>query len=365
MSLLKLAKLSYRNIASRVERWQRHSFRLKFRNRRSANPTVYFLTPDYDVPAGGTMVLYRHVDLLNAGGIRARILHLRTGFRLTWFENATPIVDITSVVMELGDLLVISELDVDLLPYIPSEVRYVIFNQNTHFTWRRASEMASNYYCQRSGLVAVVTVSAHNCEMLEYAFPGLQVQRVHLGIDPAQFHPGEGIRSHVIGYMPRRGHVEAAQVIEVLRSRGILEKWQLLPMEGLRFEEVADRMRQTRIFMAFTAQEGFGLPSAEAMACGNYVIGNHGFGGREFFRSEFSAPIDAGDVLGFARAIVTAVENEEANPGWCLKRGRQAALFIHSTYSIDAERNDVLGLYGKLLKLAASGSHAQPLDTAI
>jgi glycosyltransferase involved in cell wall biosynthesis len=363
-NLLELARLSYRNIASRVDSWQRHQFRLKFINRPSANPTVYFLAPDYDIPAGGIMVLYRHVDLLNAGGIRARILHHRPGFRVTWFENATPIVDLASVVMEIGDLLVISELDIDLLLHIPSAVRYVIFNQNTHFTWRRTSSMASYYYSTRSGLVAVVTVSAHNCEMLEYAFPGLEVQRVHLGIDPAKFHPGEGIRGHVIGYMPRRGHVESAQVIEVLRSRGILGKWQLMPMEGLRLEEVADHMRKTSIFMAFTAQEGFGLPSAEAMACGNYVIGNHGFGGREFFRSEFSAAIDAGDVLGFARAVVNAVENEEANPGWCLKRGRQAALFIHSTYSIDAERNDVVGLYGKLQKLAASECHDEPLDTA-
>jgi glycosyltransferase involved in cell wall biosynthesis len=108
-------------------------------------------------------------------------------------------------------------------------------------------------------------------------------------------------------------------------------------------------MRQTRIFMAFTSHEGFGLPAAEAMACGNYVIGNHGFGGREFFRSEFSLPVDAGDVLSFARAVVGAVASDESIPGWCLERGGRAAAFIHSTYSLQAEREDVLGLYGELL----------------
>jgi hypothetical protein len=349
MTLLVEAKRIYQEIAGTLERWQRDKFRLKFENRLSTHPTVYFLADDYDVPAGGIMVLYRHADLLNAGGIRARILHHRPGFRVTWFENATPIVDLDSAVLGIGDLLVISELDVDLLPQVPFGVGYAIFNQNSHFTWRRSPETVSKYYCNQSDLVATIAVSAHNREMLEYAFPGLEVQRVRLGIDQAQFYPGSETRDHAIGYMPRRGDVEAAQVLQILRSRGILDKWQLLPMEGLRHTEVADRMRKTRIFMAFTSQEGFGLPAAEAMACGNYVIGNHGFGGREFFRSDFSVAIESGDVLGFARAVESAVENEEANPGWCMERGRQAAEFIHSTYTVEAECLDVLKLYGKLL----------------
>ena len=45
------------------------------------------------------------------------------------------------------------------------------------------------------------------------------------------------------------------------------------------------------------------MPAAEAMACGSYVIGNHGQGGREFFLPEFSTAIEAGDTLAFARAV--------------------------------------------------------------
>lgn len=36
--------------------------------------TIYFLTPNTDVPSGDVFVTYRHVDLLNSAGIRAFVL---------------------------------------------------------------------------------------------------------------------------------------------------------------------------------------------------------------------------------------------------------------------------------------------------
>ena len=53
--------------------------------------TVFYLCPDYDVASGGIRTLYRHVDLLNAAGVPAAILHTREGFRCTWFPNDTRI----------------------------------------------------------------------------------------------------------------------------------------------------------------------------------------------------------------------------------------------------------------------------------
>ena len=55
-------------------------------------PTVYFCAPDWNVPAGGIRVFYRHVDILNEAGIPAAVLHRRAGFRCTWFENHTRVV---------------------------------------------------------------------------------------------------------------------------------------------------------------------------------------------------------------------------------------------------------------------------------
>jgi hypothetical protein len=40
-------------------------------------PSVYFGAPDWNVPAGGIRVVYRHVDILNEAGTPAAVLHRR------------------------------------------------------------------------------------------------------------------------------------------------------------------------------------------------------------------------------------------------------------------------------------------------
>ncbi|WP_174484061.1 hypothetical protein [methanotrophic endosymbiont of Bathymodiolus puteoserpentis (Logatchev)] len=52
---------------------------------------IYFLTPDYTHPSGGVHVIYRHVDILNAHGMKAYVLHTKPGFRCEWFANTPPI----------------------------------------------------------------------------------------------------------------------------------------------------------------------------------------------------------------------------------------------------------------------------------
>jgi glycosyltransferase involved in cell wall biosynthesis len=336
------------------ERYRRRQVLLPFGAGVSPKPTIYFLTPDHDVPSGGIRVIYRHVDLLNAAGIAAFVLHRAPGFRCSWFEHETKVTDFDSAVIRRGDLLVVSELDVDLLAQLPPAIRYVVFNQNSHLTWKRAPDDMVRLYSSHPGLAGVVTVSSHNREMLACAFRGSPVQRVHLGIDPALFHPGKGARVPRIGYMPRRGRADARQVLHILRGRGVLEGWEVVPFDGLSHSEVAEQLRTTRIFLAFTHQEGFGLPAAEAMACGNYVIGNHGFAGREFFRPAFSAPVEAGDVMGFVRAVEETITKEREAPGWCEDRGAAASRFILDEYAPAREQHDVARIYTEFLGVKAA-----------
>lgn len=320
------------------------------------HPTIYFLTPDHDRPSGGIRVIYRQVDILNAAGIRAFVVHQRRGFRCSWFRNATPVIDVASAGMGTRDLLVVSEVDGDLLGRLLPGTRHVIFNQNSHLTWRHGGAALPRHYSTNPDLVGALTVSEHNAEMLRYAFPRLAVHRVHLGIDASLFHADDRPKPRRITYMPRRGGDDAHQVLELLRGRGVLDGWEVLPLDGLSHEEVAAELRTSRIFLAFTYQEGFGLPAAEAMACGNHVIGYHGFGGREFFRPEFSAPVPLGDVLGFAEAVEAALGCERADPHWCRSRGEAAAGFILDQYSQAREAEEVAAIYSKLL--ARDGSDA-------
>ncbi len=312
-------------------------------------PTVYFCTPDYNVPTGGIRVVYRHVDLLNGAGLAASVLHARAGFRCDWFENRTRVVGGRHVVIGPRDLVVVSELAANLLQHLPPGYRFAVFNQGPHLTWRPPEAIVQDY-SRDPALAAVLTVSRHGAELLSYAMPGTKVLRVHNSIDPLVFFPGDEPRGRTIAYMPRRGREEARQILGMLHGRGALNGWEVVAIQGMKELEVARRLRSATIFLSFAYQEGFGLPPAEAMASGSYVVGYHGFGGQEFFRPEFCSPVDAGDVIGFARTLERVMEQETREPGWCAARGAAAASFIAAEYSPERERQDVIAAYASLLE---------------
>lgn len=357
-SARRLARSLYDRASEAGARYRRSRLVVPVYGEPTDQPAVFFLTPDYQEPAGGIRVIYRHVDILNECGTPAFVLHQRRGFRARWFENETRVTDVTNARIRKGDLLVVSELDVDRLGSLPPGTRHVIFNQNSHLTWKRAGAGTAGHYVPRPDLAAVVTVSEHNRDMLRYAFPGAPIHRVRLGLDAGILHPGSIPSARRIGYMPRRGREDAAQVFEMLRGRGVLDGWEIVPLGGLSHRQVADALRTTRIFLAFTTHEGFGLPAAEAMACGNYVIGQHGYGGREFFRPEFSAAIAPGDTFAFAEAVEAAIVQDANAPGWCAERGRRASRFVLGEYACDRERHEVATLYAGLLSDSTTASVA-------
>jgi hypothetical protein len=312
-------------------------------------PTVYFCAPDFDVPSGGVRVIYRHVDLLVGAGIPARVLHRRPGFRCTWFANHTPVSSSQDTLIGPEDILVIGELAVPLLRDREPGTRFVVFNQNPHLTWQRAPEALVAGYSSSPDLAAIVVVSEHSREMVGYVAPNANVLRVHNSLNPRLFYPAQDAPARRIAYMPRGGRDEAAQVLSMLRARGLLDGWEVTPLQGMTEDEVAETLRATTVFLSFAYHEGFGLPAAEAMACGAYVIGFHGFAGQEYLRPEFSCPVAPGDVLAMARAAQDALEREEREPGWCRLRGVAAARFIADEYSPERERADVIGAYREIL----------------
>lgn len=347
-------RTALRNVV-RLARTHRRVPRIKSSDEQSTCASIYFLTPDYPKPAGGVRVIYRHVDILNEAGLNALVLHQKPKFRCDWFENETRIAAVSNVTVRRGDLLVVPELDVAVLSRLPKGVRYAIFNQNAHLTWQRPSN-SDSYAATNPDFAGVITVSEHNFEMLGYACPGCRIERVHLSIDSDIFYPGDASRPRQIAYMPRRGRDDATQVLEMLRARGILEGWHIAALDNLSHRQVADELRRSRIFLAFTHQEGFGLPAAEAMACGCYVIGNHGFGGGEFFRTEFSTPVNVGDVLHFAQAVEKIIAVENRTEGWCTEKGDLASKSIMQTYSQARERDDVLRLFCNFMQASGGAS---------
>ena len=183
---------------------------------------------------------------------------------------------------------------------------------------------------------------------LRFAFPRLRVLRVRTAIDAALFHPAAE-KKRQIAFMPRRHLEEARQVFNILKFRGSLTGFDIVEIAGLAHEEAARILRESALFFSFSAIEGFGLPPAEAMASGCITIGFHGRGGQEFFRPEFSWPVEFGDIEGYARAAEAVLEQYRRDPAPLLEKAAAAADFIAAHYSTAQEEADIVDCWRQIL----------------
>jgi glycosyltransferase involved in cell wall biosynthesis len=344
----KVQRTLYHSAMRAIERYQRPRPKIPISNR-SSKPTVYFLTPDYNIPAGGVRVMYRHVDLLNEAGIDAAVLHQGKGFRCTWFDNTTRVTDIRSSAVGPDDTLVVCELDVDIVAELQQPIRHLVLNQSGYLTWAQRGNDVAKHYASSADLIGVIVVSDYSARMLAYAYPGMTIRRIRNGIDHTRFYPPSGLKERRISYHPRRGRRELEHVIHMLRARGVLQNWELFPLDGLNQEDFAAGLRSSRIYLSLSCWEGFGLTSCEAMASGSYVIGFHGFGGQEFMRPEFSCPVETDDVIAVAEAVEKVIAADSADEQWCGERGRLASSFVLDQYSEERERHSVVSAYRDLL----------------
>jgi hypothetical protein len=315
-------------------------------------PTAWFICPDFEKPSGGVRKLYRSVDILNAAGLQAAIVHERAGLSFRWFEHKTRVVSSGLVAVNQGDVIVVPEVYGGSIRDLPRGIRQVIFNQGAYLMLDSFAKDpgATAPYIDNPDLAAVLVVSEDSAAVVKYAFPGISVRRVRQGLDRTLLHPPTEAKLRRISYMPRRRAHEAACVLELLKLRGVLHDWEVIAIDRRTEAEVADLLRTTQIFLSFSQLEGFGLPALEALACGCLVVGYHGFGGREFFRRPFAIAIEDGDMVAFARAVEGVISLIDSEPTNMAAAGAAGASFVQDHYSLEAERDDLLDVFVPLLK---------------
>lgn len=305
--------------------------------------TTYVLCPDQDKPTGGVKMLYRHVDVLNRNGWPASVIHQTPGFRCTWFENDTRICYTPQISLSATDYLVVPEIYGPVIASIQPGIRKVIFNQGCYLTFHGYSVAKKDDVppYRHPDVIAALVVSEDSREYLRYVFPGLRVGRIHYGIDSSLFHHHPHKRRQM-AFMPGRGSGDARQVINALNYRGALGGFDLAPIEDRNEHETASILKQSLIFLSFSRAEGFGLPPAEAMACGCIVVGFHGMGGKEFFKPGHCYPVPQGDIMAFVRTVEQVIDTAERNPDLLAEQGRAASSFIINNYSPAREERDIV-----------------------
>ncbi len=299
-------------------------------------------------------MIYRFVDILNAAGINSAVVHRSKNFRCTWFANETIVVGGKDIRFGKGDLLVLPEWYRELLPYLAPGVPNVVFNQNAYETYSDVPyTRGTKAPVLSSDTIGIVGISEDSIEYLRLCFPDVRVDGIRLSIDSDLFHPSPKGKSKTIAYMPRKRLKELNQILHILESRGSLDGWELLPIDGATEAEVAGYLGGAAIFIALNEREGIALPSLEAMASGCVVVGFRGSGGKEYMEPDATVPIGDGEVAWLVAALELEMRRfEDEDPGQ-IEMSKKAISLVSSRYSPERERDDVIAVFSEALARVA------------
>lgn len=351
MSIVRRARTVWHHLSAAAEVRRRTVPRLSL-GPATGPATVYYLVPDEPVPHGGVRVAYRHVDLLNAMGWSASVLHT-SDFRARWFDNSTRVTSSATARLSSMDVLVVPEWYGPGLAGIDPRLRVLVFNQGAYITFDRldlATAGPGAPYAGLPNLLGIMTVSQDSAELLRLAFPSLRVDIARPVIDSGVFYRGDGPREVGLAYTPSRRPQELHLILHLLRAAGV--DWPLVPIRDMSEVEVARTLRRVPLFLSLSERDGFGLPPAEAMASGAYVVGYDGGGGREFFDPSYCSP-----VASTAELVRTVQELVQRPTEQLAALGARASHEILARYDTAGLQDDLRAIYTPLLASATTHAH--------
>lgn len=344
---------------------------------------IYFICPTTKAPIGGIKQLYRQVDILNRNGFNAVILHNKRNFRHKWFENNTKIEYNAPLFMQIrwgvkkhalsgltkvfnkltfaiqsifaskldnNAILVFPEIFSLSIEKIKTNAPAVIFNQNCYYTflYNSIDNKAEENPYDNTNIIATIVVSNDSKNYLSFAVPGIEMHRIRLGIDQSKFYYNPNKKKQ-IAFMPRKLEEDITQVINILKLRDSLKDWTLVCIDNKNEQEVAQIMRESHIFLSFNHIEGFGLPPAEAMACGCIVIGYTGRAGDEYFNTDFSYPVEDRNIIDFAKKIEDVMLLFDNNKEVFIEKQKKASQYILDQYNLLNEEQDIVTIWNTIL----------------
>lgn len=296
---------------------------------------IIYGCPPSNTPAGGVKVIYRHAALLNAIYNNSFVWHVNDPqFRCTWFENSTQTIS-TNQLSPATDLIVIPEI------WASQHVKYLkelgfkvcIFVQNAYMTHVNLSPEIPNAILKSyQDADLILSISEDSSEYIKEVF-GISDDKIILqrcSVELELFKPSK--KRKIITYMPRKMGQHSMRVVSALEPL-LPDGWSISAIDNLTESEVARVLSESIIFLSFSEFEGLGLPPIEAAICGNFVVGYHGQGGKNFWDDPIFTNVDQGDIRKFISATLDKINIIE-NSNFSLK-------------SINNARNNLAEIFSK------------------
>ena len=265
------------------------------------------MAPDLPSPSGGIKVIYRYVEHLCALGYDARVWHGTPGFAFEGWDSTAPVDAATEIGFAAGDVLVMPETGGSKWSFLSHGQPVVMLCQGMDFVFANSDFLVDEpgAYPGWPQATAALAVSDAIHTFLERACaPAFPIHNVPVQIED-WFHPA--VKEKRIALMPRRRREDLLGAVQLVRRSGRLGDWEIVLIDGMTQQQVAEELGRAAIFLFGAEREGVGLPGAEAMASGCYVVGFTGDGAKEYMLPDHASVIADSDVVGMCDRTLEAM----------------------------------------------------------
>lgn len=314
---------------------------------------ILYICFDHQKPTGGQKQMYRHVDILNANGFNAYIMHKNKNFRLKWFENNTKIIDSEKAFSMFDDKKNFIVFPENLNPqFIKFQGSKIIFNQNMFYTYNSLKQNALTYFSEFSDIKYILTVSDHNAEYLNYIWPDKKVRRVYNGIKHNIFkYKDLKAKKNIISFLPKKSIFDLRFLYNGLQIRSnqnlnFIKQYEWKPIHNIKESEVAGILSESRIFLFPNTYEGLSLLPLEAMLSGTLVIAFKGGSNLEYLNDSNSFLIEPYNHLHFIKTIEEIISSfQDKTKIKKLELITKNALNTARAYSLKKETESVINFW--------------------
>ena len=277
----------------------------------------FLVFPDLPRPVGGVKQMHRVAEAIQACGHEVVLVQDDVAFHPGWFASDLPTTDRQSWLQRTDlrperDVLILAETFLPAVPRFQPGLPKILLNQNGAYSFGmpgkkflKPAEVLALY--RHPDIQQVWCVSEHDRRLLTLGL-GLPTNRVKLLVNGLESHVRpSGAKHWQVAYMPRKNSHDANVVTALLQHQPWWPGWTLQRIECCSHAEVVAVLQRSLVFLSFGHPEGFGLPVAEAMACGCAVVGYSGLGGRELFDLAagygLGVSVEYGDWLGCVQGL--------------------------------------------------------------